>query len=138
MNAPVVAVNTAAVAPGLAVTIAGAISVGFVLLTAIDDPPAGAGFVSVTVHKVDPLTPMLAGAQEIEETAVGANRLKSALATSPFKDAVTLAVWFVAILAPAVAVTLPVRRPFRISNAEGVVRLGLLLLMATTLKPTDG
>src|SRR5579872_5526930 len=41
------------------------------------------------------------------------------------------------MLLPAVAVMVPLESPLRISSAEGTVRLGLSLLIATTLKPID-
>jgi len=128
----------AVVAPVFTVTEPGALSVAFVFVKATASPPAGAALETVTVHVVELFGPTLAGLHESEDTEAGPRRPRSVLAFAPFMDADTVAVWSAEIVAAADAVKVPVEAPFVINNPEGVVRLGLLLLTARTLQPTEG
>ena len=46
-------------------------------------PPAGAGWVTVTVQVLEASAPMLAGVQVIDETSMAATRLTAVLAEPP-------------------------------------------------------
>jgi len=76
--APVVALNVAEVDPAATVTEAGTVSTVLVFVSVTTAPPAGATFVSVTVHVPEAFGPKLAG-QASEETSTGATRLRVAV-----------------------------------------------------------
>jgi len=78
--APVVALNVAEVTPAATVTEAGTVSTVLVFVSVTSAPPAGATFVSVTVHVLEALGPRLVGLQASEETSTGATRLTVAFA----------------------------------------------------------
>jgi len=77
--APVVALNVAEVEPAATVTEAGTVSTTLVFVSVTSAPPAGATFVSVTVHVLEAFGPKLAG-HASEETSTGATRLTVAFA----------------------------------------------------------
>ncbi len=70
---------------------AGTVSAALLLETPTILPPAGAGWLSVTVQvEADPEF-TLVGLQERAETSVGAIRFKFALCEEPLREAVTVA-----------------------------------------------
>jgi hypothetical protein len=82
--AAVVALKVADVAPAGAVTDAGTVSVGLVLVRVTAAPPAGATWLRVTVQVLAALGPRLVGLQASEESSTGAaTRLIVALAELP-------------------------------------------------------
>ena len=76
----VVALKAAQVAAAATVADAGTVSVALALVRVIVAPPAGAGWVRVTVQMLTPFGPRLAGLQTSEETSTGATRVMVALA----------------------------------------------------------
>jgi hypothetical protein len=76
----VLTLKVAAVAAGATATDAGTVRVALVLVRATVAPPAGAGWVRVTVQVLEALGPRLVGLQTSEETSTGASRLIVALA----------------------------------------------------------
>ena len=76
----VVALKAAQVAAAATVADAGTVSVALALVRVIVAPPAGAGWVRVTVQMLKPFGPRLAGLQTSEETSTGATRVMVALA----------------------------------------------------------
>jgi hypothetical protein len=75
MLAAAVALKVAVAAPAATVTDAGTASEVLLLVSVTLDPPAGAVWVSVTVHVLIALCPRLAGTQATPETSTGASRL---------------------------------------------------------------
>jgi phage terminase large subunit-like protein len=61
---------------------------------ATEAPPAGAAWVNVTVQVVLALEARVEAVHCREETRTGATRQTVALLEEPFKEAVTVAVWF--------------------------------------------
>jgi len=78
--APVVTWKFADVAAAATVTEAGTVSVALEAERLTLAPPAGAGWVRVTVHVLEELAPMLAGAQVSDETRTDAVKLTVVLA----------------------------------------------------------
>ena len=76
----VVALKVAQVAAAATVTDAGTVSVALVLVRVTVAPPAGAGWVRLTVQALEALGPRLVGLQTSVETSTGATRLMAALA----------------------------------------------------------
>ena len=68
------------VAAGATATDAGTVRVALVVVRVTVAPPAGAGWVRVTVQVLEELGPKLVGLQTSEETSTGATRLMLALA----------------------------------------------------------
>ncbi len=66
--------NVPLVTPAATVIDAGTVSTAFVFVNVTSAPPAGATFVSVTVHVLDPFGPKLLGLHETEETSTAADR----------------------------------------------------------------
>ncbi len=79
-TAAVVALKAAEVVAAATVTDAGTVRVVLELVRVTEAPPAGAGWVRVTVQVLVPLGPKLAGTQVNDETSTGATRLMLALA----------------------------------------------------------
>jgi hypothetical protein len=75
IEAAAVALNVAVVAPAATVNDDGKVSRMLLLASVTLDPPAGAVWVSVTVHVPTALCPRLVGLQATPETTTGANRL---------------------------------------------------------------
>ena len=90
IEAAVVALNVAVVAPAATVTDAGTVSEVLLLVSATLDPPAGAVWVSVTVHVPAALCPRLAGHASVD-TSTGATRLTVAVCELLPRVAVTAA-----------------------------------------------
>jgi len=78
--APVVALKVADEAAAATVTEGATVSAALELERETVAPPAGAGWVKVTVHVLEELAPMLAGLQVSDETSTDAVRLTVALA----------------------------------------------------------
>ena len=74
IDAAAVALNVAVVAPADTVTDAGTVSEALLLASVTLDPPAGAVWVSVTVHVLTALCPRLVGLQARVETSTGASK----------------------------------------------------------------
>ena len=72
MAAAAVALKVAAMAPGATVTDGGTVSKVLLLARVTLDPPAGAVWLSVTVHVLRALCPRLVGLQATVETSTGA------------------------------------------------------------------
>ena len=89
--APAVAVNVAVVAAAGTVTDAGTVSKALLLESETSDPPAGAGFESVTVQVEAALLARLVGAQETPVKEAGASNEIVAVCEAPFNVAVTVA-----------------------------------------------
>ena len=92
IEAAAVALKAAVVAPDATVTDAGTVSEALLLPSVTADPPAGAVWVSVTVHVLTAFCPRLVGLQARVETSTGANRLMVAVCELPPRVAVTVAV----------------------------------------------
>jgi hypothetical protein len=71
-TAAVVALKLTDIAPATTVIDAGTVSVAFVFVKATVAPPAGAAFVSVTVHALEAFGPRLFGVQVSDDTSTGA------------------------------------------------------------------
>ena len=76
----VVALNVADVAAAATETEAGTVRGWLLSVNTTVAPPAGAGWVSVTVHALVELDPRLVGVQVSEETSTGATKAIVALA----------------------------------------------------------
>jgi len=87
----VLALNVVTLDPAATVAVAGTVSAGLLLDTAMLAPPAGAALLNVTVHVLDALGPRLVGAQATELTTIEATRLTLVFAELPLYDAVTVA-----------------------------------------------
>ncbi len=71
----VVTLNVPVISPDETVTDAGTVSVVLVLVSVTRAPPPAAGFVSTTVHVLDPFGPRLAGLHETDDTEIAAVKL---------------------------------------------------------------
>ena len=91
IEAAAVALNAAVVAPAATVTDAGTVSAALLLASVTLDPPAGAVWVSDTVHVPIALCPRLAGLQATPDTRTGATRLTAAVCELLPRVAVTVA-----------------------------------------------
>ena len=80
MTAAVVTVKFADVAAAATVTEGATVNVALEFDNVTLAPPAGAGWVRVTVHVLEELAAMLAGLQASEETSTEAARFTAALA----------------------------------------------------------
>ena len=78
--AAVLTMKVAEVAAAATVTEGATVSVGLEFASVTLAPPAGAGWVRVTVQVLEELAPMLTGLQASEETSTGATRLTVVLA----------------------------------------------------------
>ena len=90
--AAAVALKVAVAAPAATVTDAGTVSRMLLLASVTLAPPAGAVWVSVTVHVLTALCPRLVGLQATPETCTGASRLTDAVCELLPRVAVTVAV----------------------------------------------
>ena len=92
IEAAAVALKVAVVDPDVKVTDAGTASEALLLASVTLDPPAGAVWVSVTVHVLTALCPRLVGLQATPETSTGASKLIAAVCELVPRVAVTIAV----------------------------------------------
>jgi hypothetical protein len=122
---PAVAVKVAVLDPAATLTVAGTVSSGLLLDS---DPVAAAlnAFDSVTVQVEVAAEPRLAGVHESRLTTACDTSEMVADCELPFSEAVTEAVWSVAI-DPAVAVKFAVFEPVPTVTVAGTVSSGLLL-----------
>ena len=90
IEAAAVALNVAVVDPDATVTDAGTVSEALLLASVTLDPPAGAVWVSVTVHVLTALCPRLVGPHATPETKTGASRLIVAVCELLPRVAVTI------------------------------------------------
>jgi hypothetical protein len=137
MLADAVALNIAVVTPTATVTEAGTVSEALLLVTVTIDPPAGAVWVSVTVHELTAVWPRLVGLQATPDTSAGAIRLMVAVCEPLPRVAVTVAVWLLAIVPAAVALKVAVVAPAATVTDAGTVS-EVLLLASVTLDPPVG
>ncbi len=70
----VVTLNVPVATPAATVIEAGTVSTPFVLVSVTSAPPAGATFVNVTVHVLDPFGPKLVGLHDTDDTNTAADR----------------------------------------------------------------
>jgi len=91
IEAAAVALKVAVVAPAATVTEAGTLRRAFLLASATAAPPAGAVWVSVTVHRLTAPWPRLVRLQDTPETRTGATRAIVAVCELPPRIAVTAA-----------------------------------------------
>jgi hypothetical protein len=124
-------VNVAVVAPADTVTDAGTVSSVLLLASVTEAPPAGAGWVVVTVQVDTALCPRLVGLHATPDTSTGACRLIVAVWELVPSVAVTVALWLLGIEAAAVAVNLALLAPTGTVTDEGTISNGLLLLKTT-------
>ena len=80
LTAAVVTMKSTDVAAAGTVTDGATVSVVLEFERVTVAPPAGAGWVTVTVQVLEALAPMLEGVQVIDETSMGATRLTAVLA----------------------------------------------------------
>ena len=90
IEAAAVALKAALVDPAATVTRAGTVSRALLLTSVTAEPPAGAGWVRVTVQVLTALGPRLAGVQPSVETKTGATRLIEAVWELLPSEAVTV------------------------------------------------
>jgi len=83
LTAAVVTRKFTKVAAAGTVTDGATVSVGLEFERVTVAPPAGAGWVTVTVQVLEASAPMLAGVQVIDETSMAATRLTAVLAEPP-------------------------------------------------------
>jgi len=91
IEAAAVALKLAVVAPATTVTNAGTVSKALLLASVTADLPAGAVWVSVTVHALTAPCPRFVGLQDTPETRTGAARAIVAVCELPPRVAVTAA-----------------------------------------------
>ena len=91
IEAAAIALKVAVVLPAATVTDAGTVSATLLLASVTLPPPAGAVWVSVTVHVLTALCPRLAGMHVTPETSPGASRLIVAVCQLLPRVAVTVA-----------------------------------------------
>jgi hypothetical protein len=131
ITAAAVALNVAEVDPDVTVTDAGTVSVALLLASVRLNPPVGAVCVSVTVQVLTALCPKLVGLQVTADTSTGAVRLTVAICELLPRVAVTVALWLLAIAAPAVALKAAVVAPDATVTDAGTVSRESLLLSVT-------
>jgi hypothetical protein len=135
IEAAAVALNVAVVAPAATVTDAGTESEALLLASVTPEPPAGAGWVNVTVHVLIALCPRLVGLQTMPETRTGASRLIVAVFELVPRVVVTVAFWLLAIEAAAVALKVAVVAPAVTVTDAGTESDVLLLARAMPAPP---
>ena len=136
---PSVAVKLAEVEPAGTVREAGKASAELLEFSATAEPPDGAGRFRMTVHVVEPPGARLEGLHptEVVSTAgadtVGVS-VTFAVRETPFKVAVTVALWLVATEAAAAAKLIELDPAGTVTRA-GTVRLPALLVRITVVPP---
>lgn len=137
MLALAVAVNVAVVAFAATVTEAGAAKSVLLLESDTVEPPAGADWLSVTVHVLDVLCPRLVGLHAKLETRTGATRLILAVCELLPSVAATVAAWLLGMFALAVAVNVAVVAFAATITDAGTVK-SVLLLESDIVEPVAG
>jgi hypothetical protein len=132
-----VALKAAVVAPAATITEAGTVSQVLLLSSATLDPPVGAAWVSVTVQVLTALCARLVGLQVTPETRTPVSRLMVTVRELLPRVAVKVALWLLAIEAPAVALNVAVVAPAATVTEAGTVSEALLLA-SVTLDPPVG
>jgi hypothetical protein len=127
--------KAAVVAPEATVTDAGKVSEALPLASVTLDPPAGAVWVSVTVHVLTALWPILVGLQTTPEIWSPVNRLMVAVWELALRVAVTVALRLLAVEAAAVAVNVAVVAPEATVTDAGTESEALLLASVTIEPP---
>src|ERR1039458_3067773 len=123
--------KVAVVAPAATATDPGTVSAA-VLLDSVTVPPAA--FVSVTVQVLVPPLLSVAGVHDNELTVTAAAKAIDAICVLPFNDAVSVAVWFDAIV-PAVAVKVAVADHAATATEHSTVSAAVLLDSVTVPPP---
>jgi hypothetical protein len=132
-----VAVNLVEMAPaGIVADAAGMRSSRLLLDKDTAVPPVGAGLPRVIAQVVVPPLLKLVGVQARELGSAGASKLTLAVCDVPFKVAVNVAVWLLAIV-PAVAVDVAEVDPAATVTEAGAGR-SLLLLDSVIVAPPEG
>jgi hypothetical protein len=126
-----VALKAAVVAPAATITQAGTVSQVLLLSSATLDPPVGAAWVSVTVQVLTALCARLVGLQVTPETRTPVSRLMVTVRELLPRVAVKVALWLLAIEAPAVALNVAVVAPVATVTDAGTVSEALLLPSVT-------
>ncbi len=126
--------NVPVATPAATVIEAGTVNTAFVFVNVTSAPPAGAAFVSVTVHVLDPFAPSLAGLHESDETTTGATKLTVVFAELLLYVAVIVAL---ESLLTVVVETLnvPVATPAATVMEAGTVNTALVLVSVTKAPP---
>jgi len=108
------------------------------LLNPIAVPLEGAAWFSVTVQIVMPCETKLAGLQDSEERDREATKLTVDVCTTPFSEAVSIALWLLGMLLPAVALNVVVAEPAAIVIVGAGTGRNALLLDKETVMPPEG
>jgi hypothetical protein len=137
IEAAAVALKLAVVAPAATAADAGMVSEELLLANVTLEPPAGAVWVSVTMHVLGALCPRLVGLQARVDTRTGARRLIVAVCELLPRVAVTVAFWLLAIEAAADALNVAVAAPAATVTDAGTASEALLLARVT-LEPPVG
>ena len=137
IEAAAVALNVAAVAPAVTVTVAGTVSKALLLASITVEPPVGAVCVNVTVQVLTVLCPKFAGLHTTPDTSTGARRLIVAARELDPSVAVTVALWLLGIEAAAVALNVAVVAPAVTATVAGTVSSALLLASVTDAPPVN-
>jgi hypothetical protein len=135
--APAWAVQLAVSEPGAIVTDAGTDAAELLLTKNTVVPPAGAAFVSTTVHIVEPPEGINEALHENAESCGGGSTVKDTVWDIPLKMAVTMAVC-VAVTALAVALNAAVLEPAPTLTEAGTETLASLLVRLTVAMPPLG
>ncbi len=126
--------NVPVVTPAATVIDAGTVNTAFVFVNVTSAPPAGATFVNVTVHVLDPFGPTLVGLHDTEETFTGATRFTVVFAELLLYVAVTVAL---ESLLTVVVETLnvPVVTPAATVIEAGTVNTAFVFVSVTSAPP---
>ncbi len=126
--------NVPVVTPAATVIDAGTVNTAFVFVNVTNAPPAGAAFVNVTVHVLDPFAPRLVGLHESEETSTAADRFTVVFAELLLYVAVIVAL---ESLLTVVVETLnvPVATPAATVIDAGTVNTAFVFVSVTSAPP---
>ncbi len=126
--------NVPVATPAATVIDAGTVSTAFVLVNVTSAPPAGATFVNVTVHVLDPFGPKLVGLHDTDDTNTAADRFTVVFAELLLYVAVIVEL---ESLATAVVVTLnvPLVTPAATVIDAGTVNTAFVFVNVTNAPP---
>jgi hypothetical protein len=133
-RAAVVALKVADVAAAAMLTDDGTVNAGLVLVKVMLTPPAGAGWLNVTVQLLEVFGPMLVGLQSSEESKPGATKLTVVLTELLLYVAVTVALELLPT-AVVVATKLAPLAPAGIVTDAGTVSVEFVLVRVTLIPP---